>query len=137
MTLKEIREDYVRYSSNVSELSRNLSYAGIGIIWLFKQSISNDSVQTTFMNSIPSELRLPLVLFVIALVIDILQYFLQTTIWYFYYLKNKSKRKQTNGVEDTINLQEPEWLNILPWLFWLGKFLLVIVAYFLIGCFLI
>lgn len=135
MTLKEIREDYVRYSTNVSDLSRNLSYAGIGIIWIFKQSSSGDTSSTTFMNSIPSELRGPLMLFAIVLVLDIFQYFIQTLIWYFYYLKQKHTNENDN--EDDVIVQEPEKRNIIPWILWCVKFIIVIIAYILLGYFLL
>lgn len=135
MTLKEIREDYVRYSTNVSELSRNLSYAGIGVVWIFKQTVTGRAIKTTFMNSIPDELRWPLLLFVAVLILDLFQYVLQTAIWYPYYTKNKELHK--NEREDDVNLQEPEIYNILPWGFWIFKLIVVVVAYILMGLFLL
>ena len=135
MTLKEIREDYVRYSANVSELSRNLSYAGIGVVWIFKQSASEDAIETTFMNSIPVELRWPLILFIVVLILDLLQYVIQTAIWYPYYTKYKELHKDKK--EDDVNLQEPESYNIIPWGFWIFKLIIVIIAYILMGLFLL
>lgn len=135
MTLKEIREDYVRYSANVSELSRNLSYAGIGVVWIFKQSASEDAIETTFMNSIPVELRWPLLLFIVVLILDLLQYVIQTAIWYPYYTKYKELHKDEK--EDNVNLQEPESYNIIPWGFWFFKLMIVIIAYILMGLFLL
>ena len=135
MTLKEIREDYVRYSANVSELSRNLSYAGIGVVWIFKQSASEDAIETTFMNSIPVELRWPLLLFIVVLILDLLQYVIQTAIWYPYYTKYKELHKDEK--EDDVNLQEPESYNIIPWGFWFLKLMIVIIAYILMGLFLL
>ena len=135
MTLKEIREDYVRYSTNVSELSRNLAYAGIGIVWIFKQSRNNDELLSTFMSSIPSELRWPLILFVVVLILDLFQYVIQTAIWYPYYAKHKELHK--NEKEDDVNLQEPEIYSAIPWCFWLFKLIMVVIAYFLMGIFLL
>ncbi len=135
MTLKEIREDYVRYSANVSELSRNLSYAGIGVVWIFKQSASGDAIKTTFMSSIPEELRWPLLLFIAVLILDLLQYDIQTGIWYPYYIKNKEQHKDEK--EDDVNLQEPESYNIIPWGFWIFKLIIVIIAYIFLGLFLL
>lgn len=135
MTLKEIREDYVRYSTNVSELSRNLSYAGIGIVWIFKQSNAQNLTTATFMNSIPDELRIPLILFVVVLILDLLQYVIQTAIWYPYYLDNKKLHPMDN--EEDVNLQEPEKYSIIPWAFWIFKLIIVVVAYFMMGWFLL
>ena len=135
MTLKEIREDYVRYSTNVSELSRNLAYAGIGIVWIFKQSSTDDKLISTFMSSIPSELKWPLILFIVVLILDLFQYVIQTAIWYPYYAKHKEIHKEEK--EDDVNLQEPEIYSAIPWCFWVFKLLFVIVAYFMLGMFLL
>ena len=135
MTLKEIREDYVRYSTNVSELSRNLAYAGIGIVWIFKQSNTNDELLSTFMSSIPSELKWPLILFIVVLILDLFQYVIQTAIWYPYYAKHKEIHKEEK--EDDVNLQEPEIYSAIHWCFWVFKLLFVIIAYFMLGMFLL
>lgn len=135
MTLKEIREDYVRYSTNVSELSRNLAYAGIGIVWIFKQPITGDAGISTFMSSIPSELKWPLILFIAVLILDLFQYVVQTSIWYPYYAKHK--KLHGNEKEDDVNLLEPEIYSAIPWCFWLFKLIMVVIAYFLMGIFLL
>lgn len=135
MTLKEIREDYVRYSANVSELSRNLSYAGIGIVWIFKQSSPEEAMKTAFMNSIPYELRWPLLLFIVVLILDLFQYVIQTAIWYPYYKEQKEKHKDEK--EEDVNLNEPEKYNTIPWWFWIFKLIIVVFAYVLMGCFLL
>lgn len=135
MTLKEIREDYVRYSTNVSELCRNLSYVGIGIVWIFKQSNSDDKLTVLFMNSIPENLRWALILFIAVLVVDLFQYVLQTGIWYPYYKKHKELHLGED--EENVILQEPENYNIVPWAIWIIKLLLVILAYIIMGCFLL
>lgn len=135
MTLKEIREDYVRYSTNVSELSRNLAYAGIGVVWIFKQSSTGDESISTFMSSIPSELKWPLIFFIAVLILDLFQYVIQTAIWYPYYAKHKELHK--NEKEEDVNLQEPEMYSVIPWCFWLFKLIMVVIAYFLMGLFLL
>jgi hypothetical protein len=135
MTLKEIREDYVRYSTIVSELSRNLSYVGIGIVWIFKQTNTVNIPKATFMNSIPLELRMPLILFIAVLIVDLFQYVIQTLIWYPYYVRQKKKHPNEN--EDTIDLNEPESYSVIPWMFWIFKLLMVIAAYFQMGLFLL
>lgn len=135
MTLKEIREDYVRYSTNVSELSRNLAYAGIGIVWIFKQSSTGNEIASAFMSSIPNELKWPLILFIAVLILDLFQYVIQTAIWYPYYAKHKELHK--NEKEDDVNLQEPEIYSAIPWCFWLFKLIIVIIAYFMMGLFLL
>ncbi len=133
MTLKEIREDYVRYSTNVSNLSRNLAYAGIGIVWIFKHTNSENVDKALSM--IPVELRLPLILFIVVLIIDLFQYFVQILIWYPYYVSKKKENRDKN--EEDVILNEPEKYNIIPWLLWLAKLIVVIVAYYIMGLFLL
>ena len=128
MKIKEIRDDYVRYSTDVSNLSRNLSFAGIGIIWIFKATEHSEAV------SIPAALLFPLFLFIIALGLDIFQYILQTAIWYIYYLIKKP-RKNSTETEDTKYVHEPEWLNAIPWGIWFAKTVCVVCAYWRLGKF--
>lgn len=123
MTIKEIRDDYVRYSTNVSNLCRNLSFAGFGIIWIFKYEGST---------TIPQCLNLPLLLFIIALAFDLLQYVIQTIIWYRYYLKNKPKPTEHTTEEDK-HVNEPEGRNAVTWTFWGLKLFTVILAYCILG----
>lgn len=125
MSIKEIREDFVRYSAKVSDLCRNLSFAGIGIIWIFK--IENTT-------KIPQPLYLPLFLFIIVLGLDLLQYISQTAIWYVYYIVHKPKPSE-GKTEGEKYVNEPECINIIPWLFWIGKLIVVIIAYWNLGRF--
>lgn len=118
MKLSEIRKAYEDLSGKLSDVNRQLAFAGIGIIWIFKISEDNNST------SIPNELFTPLLALIISLGIDLLQYLIQTFTWYFYYLY---KQSQGNSEEQEIN--EPEYFNYLPWLFLLFKVVALITAY--------
>ena len=74
-------------------------------------------------------------LFIVVLILDLLQYVIQTTIWYPYYTKHKELHKDEK--EDDVNLQEPESYNIIPWGFWIFKLIIVIIAYIFMGIFLL
>lgn len=62
-------------------------------------------------------------------------YVVQTSIWYPYYAKHK--KLHGNEKEDDVNLQEPEIYSAIPWCFWLFKLIVVVIAYFLMGIFLL
>ena len=85
MRLREIRSDYERYSTKVSDINRQLIFAGIAIVWLFRAS--NDGGNTIF----PTELHPTLFYFILSFGADILQYSLQSIYW-FCYLSFASKK---------------------------------------------
>ncbi len=125
MTLKEYRADYYTFSGKVSDLSRQLAFAAIAIIWLFK-------TDTAGQLTIPHELVLPSILIVLALGLDLLQYCWATVTWYAVY-----RRLEKRGVSETEEITHSEWL-VLPMslIFWL-KVALVAIAYCFILIFLL
>ena len=75
MTLKDAREAYYTYTGNVSELARQLSFAGIGVIWVFRSKEAPSGFVWD-----PS-LRWTATLFVAALALDLLQYVYASLAW--------------------------------------------------------
>lgn len=128
MKLEEIRKDYERYSTNVSSLNRQLIFAGLAIIWLFRISENGTT-------SIPLELVDSLYFFVFSLCSDILQYVTQSLIWAGYYWRKKYKYRNEENVEDCV-VKEPEWPNLLPWLLWALKIVFLGIAYWKLACYL-
>ena len=125
MKLSEIREAYEDLSGKLSDINRQLCFAGFAIIWIFNKSIGDFSV--------PQDLYLPAFLLCSALFVDLLQYIVSSASWYIYYLR---KRNSHNG-DDSIDVDEPEKLNIIPWLLFFIKIILLVVGYVFIGLFLI
>lgn len=74
MKLKAAREAYYLYSGKTSDISRQLSFAGLAIIWLFTKSEGSEFV-------IPDELLLPMFFLVLSLTCDFLQYISATLVW--------------------------------------------------------
>lgn len=72
MKLSDARENYYFYTGKVSEIGRQLAFAGIAIIWLFKLEDEN---------SLPLELIEPLRLIVASLAIDLAHYFYAALAW--------------------------------------------------------
>lgn len=125
MKLSEIRTAYEELSGKLSDINRQLCFAGFAIIWIFNKSIGDFSV--------PQDLYLPAFLLCSALFTDLLQYVISSASWYIYYLR---KRNNANG-DDNIEVAEPEMLNLIPWGLFFLKVILLVLGYILIGIFLI
>jgi hypothetical protein len=72
--LEDYRETYYTLSGKARELCRQLSFAGIAVIWVFKAEKGGPL-------AVPAELFLPGFLFGAALALDLAQAFLGSLIW--------------------------------------------------------
>jgi hypothetical protein len=78
MQLGDARSTYETLSGKASDIARQLSLAGIAIIWLFR--VGSDKAPMIDRNL----LRAALFIF-LALFFDFLQYFVGTIIWFLYF----------------------------------------------------
>lgn len=131
MKLNEIRSDYEELSSKASDLNRKLIYSGIAIVWLFHYNFNADKISQGA-NVIPKALHLPLLLFCLSLGVELFQLFFSTIVWYIYYCKKRAGCSD----ESSLEVKEPEWLNIIPWIAWVAKICLTIWAYYELAKFL-
>lgn len=117
LSLKEGYELSGESSDKSSEINRQLGFAGIAVIWVFKTDNGGRQV-------VPDELFLLGLLLVISLSVDLLQYVIKSEIWY-----RVTRRNERAGVT---NFTVPEWVNypgdILYWL----KIAGTIIAYALL-----
>lgn len=127
MKLSEIRKAYEDATDTLSNLNRQLCFAGFAIIWIFNGSVNGFTI--------PKILFISGFLLCLSLSIDVLQYICTTAIWYFYYLRQRSLHAYCD--EDNATVQEPEWYNIVSWILFCLKIVIMIAAYILIGWFLI
>lgn len=120
MDLDGFRKSYYERSGKASDVARQLSFAGIALIWIFKAERGGP-------DSVPTELYLPAVLFVVALALDLLQYAWGAFIWGAF-----CRYKEKKGVNPNAELVAPPWFN-WPALacFWL-KLAAVVAAYWLV-----
>lgn len=127
MKLSDIRNDYFTYSTRVSEIIRNINFAGIAMLWV----LSHEETEIFFCNN---ENLIPLRFLVLSMVTDVLQYLLQTIIWYRFYTCKKKEllKKQVEDVESSI-VNEKELYSIIPWCFWGLKILFTIIAFIFIA----
>ena len=111
-------------SSRASDITRQLSFAGIAIIWIYKTGTSGTE------KLIPS-LILPAVLIIITLVLDLLQYLIGTLLW-----KSYGFFKENKGIECHKKFKAPGWINWPIWTLWILKIITIICSYILILVFL-
>lgn len=120
-TLKECLEEYYVYTGLASTVNRQISLAGIAIIWLFK----NPEKSTTIF---PTELVKPLVILIWSLSLDLFQYFLGSLIWgiIFNYFETKIEKKKVKDGKIDIS---PFLPSLMSGLFF-SKILFTLVAYY-------
>lgn len=123
--LYEYKNDYYFFTGKLSDINRQIAFAGIALIWIFRQT-NNQGIK------IDEKLILPSILIVAALAFDLLQYIYQSITWAIFYTYYKRKWKSEDKKIDS-----PEYLNYIAWLFFGIKVILVIIAYWEIFGFLI
>ena len=124
MKLADYWKDFHELSGKASDISRQLAFAAIAVIWLFKTDTPTRQI------AIPPELIRAGILIVAALAADLLQYVAASLTWglYAYYLE----RKHIPSVE-----RHGHWLVLPMRVLWVVKIALVIAGYILILLFLI
>ncbi len=74
-----IVDRYVSFSRDASARFRELAIGAIAIIWLFRITSKEQSFQ------LPADLHLPLLLLLVALLFDLLQYLSGAFLWFYYF----------------------------------------------------
>ncbi len=128
LTLREVRDAYEELSCKVSDVTRQLGFGAIAIIWIFNKTTTNPNG----ISELPQELILPLLLACIALACDLLQNTISTIIWYAIYLCKHKKDKK----DEEIAVKDSEWINAISWILMFSKIVLTIWAYTLIAIYL-
>ncbi len=75
MKVHEMRDAYYEASGKVSDISRQLAFAGIAVIWVLKVGSKSGGIPFS------TELVIPLYCFVAALGFDLLQYVYKSIVW--------------------------------------------------------
>lgn len=127
MKLSEYRKDYYQLSATASDVARQLAFAGIALIWIFKTGEINKDL------TIPGPLIYAAFYFALALAADLSHYIIAAAIWgIFHRIKEKELMKQGLNTEtaDFTHSSKLNWPTNL--LFW-SKVLLVIIGYGVLG----
>ncbi len=122
MKLSDYRETYYEFSGKVSDISRQLAFAGIALVWLFK--IDHDLYP-----KIPRELVLPTITLALTLAFDLLQYVSATIVWgsFQWY-----KERQLKSLSEDPSLESSAWLKRPQFVFFVLKLLSVSFSYYLL-----
>ena len=109
MKLKDALDSYYYNTQKVSEATRSLAFAGIGIVWVFRVPAGKGF-------AVEDALYLPAALFALALAFDFLQYIAGTVVWGVYH-----RYKETRGeIDEETEFLAPTQLNWITTLFfWL------------------
>lgn len=122
MKLSAALENYYYLSAKLSDVARQLCFAGIAVIWIFSNKETNGSF------SLPSELITPLKFFVASLGLDLLHYTYASLAWGIYHRKKEKENSSPDyefGAPAKIN-----WPSIF--FFW-AKVVAVIFGYIYLG----
>ena len=111
------------YSGTASEIARQLAFAGVAVIWLFRVG-GADAAGVRF----EPILLWPLAGFTVALLLDILQYVYSSIAWWIFYLQCESKIKAKSLAEDAL-INTPWWVLIANYVCYFGKLIAIIISY--------
>lgn len=117
MKLQTMRDAYYGATSTLSELVRNISFAGIASVWILRGEASETIKQ------LPVDLVLPLLLFLATLLVDFLQYVYRSIAWGA--LSRRRERGVANKDGETEVADPPAWIN------WPNNGLIVVKCLFL------
>jgi hypothetical protein len=123
-TLADARQSYYDLTGKASDVVRQLAFAGIAFVWIFKTE--RNGVVT-----IPEELLLPGLLIVAALFADLLQYVLGGLLWGGY-----ARLKERRGTQPGDTLVAPPLINWPALACYYLKIALVLFAYLRLGLYL-
>lgn len=120
MKLKDYRDGYYTHSGSASTVARQIAFAGIALIWIFKSGTNGQYV-------LPSQLLWPALFLVSGLTLDLLQYVFAAAIWGTF-----ARYKEKKGVTADTNLSAPACFNWPALVCFWGKVISVVAAYLLL-----
>lgn len=121
MTLKEWREAAHKFTEKLSDFNRQLAFAGIAIIWIFK-------IQMASRFMLPNDLLLPLLFIIIALGLDLLHYLYCSIAWTCFHRRKEQKIKQGILQRDA-DIKAPKWISNIAYGLFFGKVVSNIIGF--------
>jgi hypothetical protein len=98
MKRSQVRTAYLDYSGRTSENVRQLSFAALGIIWVFRPSTANLTFSRTLLIAGTCAVS--------ALVLDFLQSLYGTVAWGWFH-----RQKELTGLDDDAEFKAPRQMN--------------------------
>jgi len=117
MNIDDARQSYYEHSGKLSDVNRQLAFAGIAVIWIFA-TITKGEI------TLPDNLIFPLYLFIIVLALDLFHYIALAWFW-----GGFQQIKEWQDVSESEEFKAPRWINTPGWTFWMLKVIANIWAY--------
>jgi hypothetical protein len=127
--LSDARDAYDLFSGKVSDLSRQLSFAGIAVVWVFRR-------ETPDLLVVPVPLVAPALCFCISLGFDLLHYVFATAFWGGFHRLKEQQLSKAHASHDKQAFLAPRWLNWPQNTCFVLKIIFVAFGYFLLVSFL-
>lgn len=118
MNLNDTLNNYYTHSASLSSISRQLSFAGIAVCWVFV-------IKSKVGFVISEELINVLLFFVCGLFFDLMQYIYASAAWGIF---NSKKEKELAADTEALFLA-PKWINWPTLAFFWGKSIFVVIGY--------
>lgn len=119
MQLEKAWNNVDTLTGKASDLTRQLAFAGIAVVWVFKNS--------TQAAIVPNDFVVALFLLVITLAFDFLQYAVGGVVWRVFLSRQLNKHAGSNK-DDEVD-DAPGWINRPANLFFYGKLALIVLSY--------
>lgn len=121
MKISDYINAYENFTDKASTIARQLVFSGLALIWIFK----NSKIESY---SLPIELYLPILAFLIALVLDLFQYISGSIIWYGFYRYHEDNTRKS--MEDDPDIESPLIFTYFLNTIFILKVISVIVGYY-------
>ena len=125
MRLDVCSQLYADFTAKASDVARQLAFAGIAIVWIFRQQAGDKPV-------LPTELLLPAALFAVTLAFDLLQYIAASISWGLLTWKwrcNWYRDRDKLGIEGDRDYLIPKGIKTPQLFFFVAKLTTVLTAY--------
>jgi len=122
MKLAGARENYEYFSGKLSEINRQLCFAGIAVVWIFATKSSEGGY------ALPEQLVFPLKYFVASLVVDLFQYAYASAAWGYFH-----RKKEKSGIGEDTEFGAPMYINWPTIAFFWLKVTLAFIGYLGLG----
>jgi len=125
--LSKAQESYSYFSSTASTIARQIAFAGIGVVWVFNLPAPHTAI------AIPQPLRVVVLLLVVCLALDLLQYAYGSLVWAVF--ARILERGHANRSDEDPEMDASPYLN-WPSLacFWV-KLVVLVIAYICLAAF--
>jgi hypothetical protein len=117
VNLEGARQQFYSHSGSLSSASRQLCFAGIAVIWIFK--LGADGAY-----ALPEGLVSPLGCFIAGLALDLFQYLVAAASWHVYF-----REKEKSGTGEEVEFYAPQEINWVPYICFYAKAIITIVGY--------